>query len=80
LVIVFDRLGRRTGVKHVDADRIRQTFSTWAIENRLRKLKGQSLLGHSTSMMVRRCPATYDSAKAVAAHQSFRPVARLVDD
>ncbi len=54
LVIVFDRLGRRTRVKHMDANRIRQTFSTWAIENRLRKLKGQSLLGHSPSTMVRR--------------------------
>ncbi len=77
LVTLFDRLGRRAGVRHVHAHRFRHTFATWAIENQARELDVQYLLGHSTSAMVRRYAATYDSAKAAAAHAAFSPVARL---
>ena len=49
-----------------------------AIENRARELDVQYLLGHSTSAMVRRYAATYDAAKAAAAHASFSPAARLL--
>ena len=37
-----------------------------------------NLLGHSTSAMVRRYSATYDAAKAAAAHAAFSPAARLL--
>ena len=77
LVTLFDRLGRRAGVHHVHAHRFRHTFATWAIENQARELDVQYLLGHSTSAMVRRYAATYDSAKAAAAHSGFSPMRRL---
>jgi len=77
LVTLFDRLGRRAGVHHVHAHRFRHTFATWAIENQARELDVQYLLGHSTSAMVRRYAATYDSAKAAAAHAAFIPMIRL---
>ena len=77
LVTLFDRLGRRAGVHHVHAHRFRHTFATWAIENQARELDVQYLLGHSTSAMVRRYAATYDSAKAAQAHASFSPMSRL---
>lgn len=80
LVTLFVRLGRRAGVHHVHAHRFRHTFATWAIENQAREIDVQYLLGHSTSAMVRRYAATYDSAKAVVAHESFSPVARLFDE
>jgi hypothetical protein len=35
------------------------------------------LLGHSTAAMVRRYSATYDAAKAAAAHATFSPMIRL---
>ncbi len=77
LVTLFDRLGRRAGVHRVHAHRFRHTFATWAIENQARELDVQYLLGHSTSAMVRRYAATYDSAKAAAAHSGFSPMRRL---
>lgn len=77
LVTLFDRLGRRAGIHHVHAHRFRHTFATWAIENQARELDVQYLLGHSTSAMVRRYAATYDSAKAATAHASFSPANRL---
>ena len=76
LTTLFDRLGKRAGVSHAHAHRFRHTFATWAIENHARELDVQYLLGHSTSAMVRRYSATYDSAKAAAAHASFSPAAR----
>ena len=80
LVTLFDRMGRRAGVHHVHAHRFRHTFATWAIENQARELDVQYLLGHSTSAMVRRYAATYDSAKAVVAHAAFSPLTRLFDE
>ena len=79
LITLFDRLGRRAGVKHTHAHRFRHTFATWAIENQAREIDVQYLLGHSTAAMVRRYAATYDSAKAAEAHATFSPVARLPD-
>ena len=78
LTTLFDRLGRRAGVDHAHAHRIRHTFATWAIENHARELDVQYLLGHSTSAMVRRYSATYDAAKAADAHAAFSPAARLL--
>ncbi len=80
LITLFDRLGRRAGVQHTHAHRFRHTFATWAIENQAREIDVQYLLGHSTSAMVRRYAATYDSAKAVEAHRAFSPVERLFGD
>jgi integrase len=80
LITLFDRLGKRAGVKRAHAHRFRHTFATWAIENHASELDVQYLLGHSTSAMVRRYAATYDSAKAASAHASFSPVTRLFDD
>ena len=74
---LFTRLGERAGV-HANPHRFRHTFATWAIENHARELDVQYLLGHSTSAMVRRYSATYDAAKAAAAHASFSPAARLL--
>ena len=74
---LFMRLGKRAGV-HANPHRFRHTFATWAIENHARELDVQYLLGHSTSAMVRRYSATYDAAKAAAAHASFSPAARLL--
>ena len=79
LTTLFDRLGRRAGVKHAHAHRFRHTFATWAIENHARELDVQYLLGHSTSAMVRRYSATYDAAKAAEAHAAFSPAARLLE-
>ncbi len=73
---LFTRLGDRAGV-HANPHRFRHTFATWAIENQARELAVQYLFGHSTSAMVRRYAATYDAAKAAAAHASFSPVERL---
>ena len=78
LTTLFDRLGRRASVEHAHAHRFRHTFATWAIENHARELDVQYLLGHSTSAMVRRYSATYDAAKAAAAHAAFSPAARLL--
>ncbi len=74
---LFTRLGQRAGV-HANPHRFRHTFATWAIENHARELDVQYLLGHSTSAMVRRYSATYDAAKAAAAHAAFSPAARLL--
>ena len=74
---LFQRLGVRAGV-HANPHRFRHTFATWAIENHARELDVQYLLGHSTSAMVRRYSATYDAAKAAAAHAAFSPAARLL--
>ena len=74
---LFTRLGARAGV-HANPHRFRHTFATWAIENHARELDVQYLLGHSTSAMVRRYSATYDAAKAAAAHAAFSPAARLL--
>ena len=62
---------------HVRAHRLRHTFATWPIESQARELDVQYLLGHSPSAMVQRYAATYDSAKAAAAHGAFSPVGRL---
>ena len=74
---LFTRLGARADV-HANPHRFRHTFATWAIENHARELDVQYLLDHSTSAMVRRYSATYDAAKAAAAHASFSPAARLL--
>ena len=37
----------------------------------------QYLLGHTSSVMVRRYSATYDSEQAAEAHASFSPAAQL---
>ena len=74
---LFTRLGQRAGV-HANPHCFRHTFASWAIENHARELDVQYLLGHSTSAMVRRYSATYDSDKAAAAHASFSPAARLL--
>ena len=72
----FNRMVRRTR-HHVRAHRLRHTFATWPIESQARELDVQYLLGHSPSAMVQRYAATYDSAKAAAAHGAFSPVGRL---
>ncbi len=78
LTTLFDRLGKRAGVEHTHAHRFRHTFATWAIENHAREIDVQYLLGHSTSAMVRRYAATYDSAKAAEAHAAFSPATRFL--
>ena len=67
-----------SGRVHANPHPFRHTFATWTIENHARKLDVQYLLGQSTSAMVRRYSATYDAAKAAAAHASFSPAARLL--
>ena len=67
-------------MKRAHAHRFRHIFATWTIENQAREIDVQYLLGHSTSAMVCRCAATYDSAKAASAHESLSPVTRLFDD
>jgi site-specific recombinase XerD len=71
------RLGRSAGLPKVHAHRFRHTFATWCIEQHARELDVQYLLGHSTSDMVRRYSATYNSEQAACAHAAFSPANRL---
>ena len=67
------QLGRLAAVLRTHAHRFRHTFATWAIENGARELDVQYLLGHSSSVMVRRYSATYNSEKAARAHVDWSP-------
>ena len=67
------QLGRLAGVLRTHAHRFRHTFATWAIEHGARELDVQYLLGHSSSVMVRRYSATYNSEKAARAHMDWSP-------
>jgi site-specific recombinase XerD len=73
---LFRKLGERSGVR-ANPHRFRHTFATWAIEAGAQEIDVQYLMGHSTSVMVRRYSSTYDANKAALNHASFSPVARL---
>ena len=75
--VMFTRHGRKAGVTQVNPHRFRHTFATWAIRAHARELDVQYLLGHSSSVMVRRYSATYDSELAAANHASFSPAMQL---
>ena len=75
--IIFTRLSGKSGVTHVHPHRFRHTFATWAIRASARELDVQYLLGHTSSVMVRRYSATYDSEQAAAAHAAFSPASQL---
>jgi site-specific recombinase XerD len=70
------RIGAAAGVR-VHPHRFRHTFATWAIEAGAREIDVQYLLGHSTSVMVRRYAATYNAEKAANAHAVFSPASLL---
>jgi len=70
------KLGAEAGV-HSNPHRFRHTFATWAIEAGAREIDVQYLLGHSTSVMVRRYSSTYDASKAAINHAAFSPASRL---
>jgi site-specific recombinase XerD len=78
LNIMFTRLTQTSGVSHVHPHRFRHTFATWAIRAQARELDVQYLLGHSSSVMVRRYSATYDSEQSAAAHAAFSPAMQLL--
>ena len=75
--VMFSRHGRKARVTQVNPHRFRHTFATWAIRAHARELDVQYLLGHSTSVMVRRYSATYDSEQAATNHASFSPAMQL---
>jgi integrase/recombinase XerC len=77
LNIIFTRLSEKSGVVHVHPHRFRHTFATWAIRASARELDVQYLLGHTSSVMVTRYSATYDSEQAAAAHAAFSPASQL---
>ena len=76
--IMFTRLSPKAGVSHVHPHRFRHSFATWAIRASARELDVQYLLGHTSSVMVRRYSATYDSEQAAAAHAAFSPASQLL--
>jgi integrase/recombinase XerC len=75
--VMFTRFGLQAHVTQVNPHRFRHTFATWAIRAHARELDVQYLLGHSSSVMVRRYSATYDSELAAANHASFSPAMQL---
>ena len=75
--VIFTRFGLQAGVPQVNPHRFRHTFATWAIRASARELDVQYLLGHSSSLMVRRYSATYDSEQAAANHAAFSPASQL---
>lgn len=77
LNILFTRLSQKSGVAHVHPHRFRHTFATWAIRASARELDVQYLLGHSSSAMLRRYTASYDSEQAAIAHATFSPASQL---
>ncbi len=76
LINLIKKLGARADV-HAHPHRFRHTFATWAIEAGAREIDVQYLLGHSSSVMVRRYSATYDAEKAALNHRPFSPVANI---
>ncbi len=77
LNVLFSRFALEAGVPSVYPHRFRHTFATWAIRAQARELDVQYLLGHSSSAMVRRYSATYDSEQATLAHAAFSPAGQL---
>jgi site-specific recombinase XerD len=75
--VMFTRFARLAGVAQVNPHRFRHTFATWAIRASARELDVQYLLGHTSSLMVRRYSATYDSEQAAANHAAFSPASQL---
>ncbi len=76
--VMFSRHGQSARVTQVNPHRFRHTFATWAIRASARELDVQYLLGHSSSVMVRRYSATYDSEQAAANHAAFSPASQLL--
>ena len=71
--VIFTRFGLQAGVPQVNPHRFRHTFATWSIRTGARELDVQYLLGHSSSLMVRRYSATYDSEQAAAKSRRLQP-------
>jgi site-specific recombinase XerD len=76
--VMFSRHALQAGVAQANPHRFRHTFATWAIRASARELDVQYLLGHSSSLMVRRYSATYDSEMAAANHTMFSPASQLL--
>jgi integrase/recombinase XerD len=73
---VFDRLGRRAGVK-VTPHALRRTFATMSLRAGMNPLHLQALMGHTTMEMTRKYISMIDD-DLIVAHKEYGPIDNIL--